>query len=105
MKGYDRKHGAPKCMLQIDIQKAYDMVHWNALEHILKEFGFPWQFINWVMTTVKTVTYVFNVNGKNTKRMVARRGIRQGDPISPTIYIGDGIPKQNSVPASKNSQF
>lgn len=45
IKGYDRKSGSPRCMFQIDLQKAYDMVHWDALETIMKEMGFPNVFV------------------------------------------------------------
>lgn len=39
------------------------------------------------MTAVRTVTYQFNVNGVYTKKMEARRGLRQGDPISPLLFV------------------
>lgn len=54
-------------MFQIDLQKAYDMVHWGALEKINEELGFPAKFVNWVMTFVTSVTYTFNVNGEYSK--------------------------------------
>ncbi|XP_058726138.1 uncharacterized protein LOC131597458 [Vicia villosa] len=41
MKGYERKGGTPRCMLQLDLQKAYDMVDWRALEEVMYELGLP----------------------------------------------------------------
>lgn len=52
MKGYTRKGGTPKCMIHLDLQKAYDMVDWRALEGILKEIGMPNQFIRWTMKLI-----------------------------------------------------
>ena len=60
MKGYTRKGGTPRCMMQIDLQKAYDMVDWGALEGVLTKFGLPKKFIGWVMKVITTVNYRFN---------------------------------------------
>ncbi|XP_014618090.1 uncharacterized protein [Glycine max] len=85
MKGYTRKGGTPRCMMQIDLQKAYDMVDWGALEGVLTEFGLPKKFIGWVMKVITTVNYRFNINGELSNVLEAKRGIRQGDPISPLL--------------------
>ncbi|CAI8607235.1 unnamed protein product [Vicia faba] len=45
VKGYNTKGGPPRCMLQMDIRKAYESVDWNALEDIMAELGFPNRFI------------------------------------------------------------
>lgn len=87
IKGYERKRIYPRCFMQMDIQKAYDTVDWNALEKILNEVGCPQQFKNWIMIAVSTVSYRFNVNGYKTEIMEARRGLRQGDPISPMLFV------------------
>lgn len=87
IKGYSRKSGTPRCMIQLDLQKAYDMVYWRSLESILQEIGIPRLFVNWVMTTMTTVSYRFKINGTYTPRMEARRGICQGDPLSPLIFV------------------
>lgn len=74
-------------MFQLDLQKAYDMVDWSALEAVLTEIGLPGRFVHWIMTVVINVTYRFNVNGELTDRMQAKRGIRQGDPIPPLLFV------------------
>src|ERR1044072_288542 len=74
-------------MFQIDLQKDYNMVHWDALEKIMKELGFPGTFVGWVMNLVTTILYKFQVNGSMTDTLLAKRGIRQGDPISPLLFV------------------
>ena len=87
MKGYTRKGGTPRCMMQIDLQKAYDMVDWGALEGVLTEFGLPKKFIGWVMKVITTMNYRFNINGELSNVLEAKRGIREGDPISPLLFV------------------
>ncbi|XP_058755938.1 uncharacterized protein LOC131629159 [Vicia villosa] len=87
LRGYSTKGGVPRCMIQLDLQKAYDMVDWGALELIMKELGLPNLFINWIMLTVKSVSYRFNLNGLYTSHIQEKRGIRQGDPLSPILFV------------------
>lgn len=87
MKGYGRQHISPRCMIQVDLQKAYDTVDWNALESILRELGFPMLFVDWVMLGVRTVSYRYVVNGRPSEIIPAKRGVRQGDPISPYLFV------------------
>lgn len=47
----------------------------------------PSSYIQWVMLLATTVSYTFNINGKYTEFLQAKRGIRQGDPISPLIFV------------------
>lgn len=56
LKGYLRKGWAPRCMLHIDLQKAYDIVNWNSLEYMLYEIGLPHKFIDEIMLGTTTVT-------------------------------------------------
>ncbi|XP_058782964.1 uncharacterized protein LOC131657602 [Vicia villosa] len=87
LKDYNRNNGTLRCMVQLDLQKAYDMVDWGSLESILQEVGLPRQFVSWIMTTVTTISYRFKINGAYTDRMEARRDIRQEDPLSPLLFV------------------
>jgi hypothetical protein len=97
IRGYNKKGGTPKCMMQLYLQKAYDTVDWLALQHILREIRLPNQFIQWVMLGVTSVSYKFNIHGRYASFMKAKRGLRQEDPISSLLFvIVYGIPSYNS---------
>ncbi|XP_058742526.1 uncharacterized protein LOC131615023 [Vicia villosa] len=63
------------------------MLNWKAITTILLELGFPEPFVNWIMIGVSTVSYRFNINGEPSNIMMAKRGIRQGDPIPPYLFV------------------
>lgn len=78
-----------KCSMAVktDISKAYDRLEWNLIEKVLLQMGFHSIFVNWVMQCITTVTYSFLINEEVLGHVVLSRGIRQGDPISPYVFI------------------
>ncbi|XP_062118254.1 uncharacterized protein LOC133831861 [Humulus lupulus] len=87
IKGYKRKNICLRCVLKIDLSKAYDMLDWNFLEDILTEFCFPAKFIKWLMACLKDPTYLILMNGKVQGEFRGRKGLRQGDTISPLLFV------------------
>lgn len=74
-------------MIQMDLQKAYATVEWDAFKGKGTEKGFLGLFVDWAMTTVLSVSYRYSVNYKPTCILNAKRGVRQGDPFSPFLFV------------------
>ncbi|XP_071728987.1 uncharacterized protein [Rutidosis leptorrhynchoides] len=86
MKNYHLSRGTPRCAFKVDIQKAYDTVDWKFLESNLIQFGFHKIKVKWIMKCVTSTSYSINVNGDLHGYFKGKRGLRQGDPMSPYLF-------------------
>lgn len=64
----------------------YRLGHRFDFFRMLSELGFPSQFITWIIECVTTVSYSILLNGKPTIPFPSKKGVRQGDPMSPFLF-------------------
>ncbi|XP_059627616.1 uncharacterized protein LOC132270455 [Cornus florida] len=87
MKGYTGQVSSPRCTLKVDIHRAYDTVCWEFLVDCLKVLNFPPMFIQWIIACVTTTAFSVAINGEMVGFFKGAQGLRQGDPISPLLFV------------------
>ncbi|XP_062118568.1 uncharacterized protein LOC133832210 [Humulus lupulus] len=87
IKVYNRKNSSPRCAMKIDLSKAYDSIDWDFLENLLNALCFPSRFIRWIMVCLRGASYSLVMNGRIQGHFKGGKGLRQGDPISPMLFV------------------
>jgi hypothetical protein len=74
-------------VIKIDLSKAFDRVNWLYIRMLLIHLGFGVAFTNWIMGCLSSVSFSILINGSTSSFFKAERGVRQGCPLSPLLFL------------------
>ncbi|KAJ9550970.1 LOW QUALITY PROTEIN: hypothetical protein OSB04_015015 [Centaurea solstitialis] len=74
-------------IFKVDFAKAFDTLNWNYLDNVLMQMGFGQKWREWMKGCTRTAKVSVLINGSPTKEFSLGKGVRQGDPLAPFLFI------------------
>ncbi|GLT68412.1 hypothetical protein SLA2020_406460, partial [Shorea laevis] len=82
-----KKRKRPTLIFKADFEKAYDSVNWNFLDSMMEKLGFCLKWRRWIRECLSTSSVSVLVNGSPTEEFRMKKGLRQGDPLAPFLFL------------------
>ena len=82
-----KKNNKELMLFKVDFEKIYDSVDWGYLDAVMQKMAFSVLWGKWIKECVTSATSSILVNGSPTDEFSLQRGLRQGDPLSPLLFL------------------
>lgn len=81
------KKGGSGILCKLDMEKAFDNVSWDFIDYLLNRFGFRAKGRQWIRACISNTSFAVPINGDPSSFFKTSKGLRQGDPGSPLLFI------------------